>query len=85
MNTLSNCREKERDESTKVICVLKRQIPFPDVCSPLLNFSMSQILMKLNFSITESVPRIIIIFKEEICSVYTSVINDEFIIVCFRG
>ncbi len=65
----------------------KRQIPIPDVCPPLLNFGMSQILMKLNPSIMDpsAVPRIIIMFKEEICSVYTSVTNDAFIIVCFGG
>lgn len=66
-------REEGRDEWTGVICVVKRRIPIPDVCPPLLNVSMSQILMKPNSSIIDSscssVPRIIIIFKEEICAV----------------
>ncbi len=75
-------REKKQDESTEVICAVKRQIPIPDVCSPLLNFSMTQILMRLRSSIIDSgcssVPRIIIISKEKICPVYTNVTNDEF-------
>lgn len=93
---LSDCRtdprdlrEKEQDESTEVICGVKSQILIPDVFPPLLNFSMSHILMKLNSSITDSgcssALRIIIISKEELCSVYTHVAHDELMAVCLAG
>lgn len=69
-----------RGEQTEVVCLLKRY----SRCF----FSSAKFQHVTNSIIEESassVPRIIIIFKEEIYSVYTSVSNSEFIIVRLCG
>lgn len=72
---------------TEKICVVRRQIPIPDVCLPLLNFSISQILKKQNSSIIDSscssVPRIIL-YPGKKYAQYTRVTNDEFITMRFK-